>query len=93
MILAMALSVATAWAQQRSAPKKNKVPQAFETVFERSNGLESPTYLEMMDYYRRLVDAYPEVLALIDAGPTDAYYPLYGSLPRFCLRSCQLVCI
>jgi hypothetical protein len=64
-------------AQQRSAPKKNKVPQAFETVFERSNGLESPTYLEMMDYYRRLVDAYPEVLALIDAGPTDAYYPLH----------------
>ena len=77
MILAMALSVATAWAQQRSAPKKKKVPQAFETVFERSNGLESPTYLEMMDYYRRLVDAYPEVLALIDAGPTDAYYPLH----------------
>jgi len=77
MILAMALSVATAWAQQRSAPKKNKVPQAFETVFERSNGLESPTYLEMMDYYRRLVDAYPAVLKLVEVGPTDAYYPLH----------------
>jgi len=77
MILAMALSVATAWAQQRSATKKNKVPQAFETVFERSNGLESPTYLEMMDYYRRLVDAYPEVLKLVEVGPTDAYYPLH----------------
>ena len=77
MILAMALSVATAWAQQRSAPKKNKVPQAFETVFERSNGLESPTYLEMMDYYRKLVDAYPAVLKLVEVGPADAYYPLH----------------
>ena len=67
-------------AQQKSALKKKPTTQAFETVFERSLGQESPTYQEMMDYYRKLSAAYPGVMKLVELGASDANYPLHALL-------------
>ncbi len=78
LALILAFAAQTSWAQQRSSPKKNKSAQAFETVFERSLGQESPTYLEMMDYYRTLSAAYPGVMKLVELGESDANYPLHA---------------
>ncbi|MFZ9755763.1 MAG: hypothetical protein ACO3DK_07015, partial [Bacteroidia bacterium] len=61
LLAAAIFSMSQGAAQRRSSAKQKPVPQVFETVFERSNGLESPTYLEMMAFYRTLVDAYPGV--------------------------------
>ena len=78
LALILAFAAQTSWAQQRSSPKKNKSAQAFETVFERSLGQESPTYQEMMDYYRTLCAAYPGVMKLVELGESDANYPLHA---------------
>ena len=48
---------------------------SFITPFERSKGLRSATYAEMLDFYKRLKTAYPSVI-MGDAGPTDNGYPL-----------------
>ena len=78
LALILAFAAQTSWAQQQSSPKKNKSAQAFETVFERSLGQESPTYQEMMDYYRTLSAAYPGVMKLVELGESDANYPLHA---------------
>ncbi len=78
LALILAFAAQTSWAQQQSNPKKNKSAQAFETVFERSLGQESPTYQEMMDYYRTLSAAYPGVMKLVELGESDANYPLHA---------------
>jgi hypothetical protein len=80
LALILAFAAQTTWAQQQSNPKKSKAAQAFETVFERSLGQESPTYQEMMDYYRRLSAAYPGVMKLVELGSSDANYPLHALL-------------
>lgn len=78
LALILAFAAQTSWAQQQSSPKKSKASQAFETVFERSLGQESPTYQEMMDYYRLLSAAYPGVMKLVELGASDASYPLHA---------------
>jgi len=80
LALILAFAAQTSWAQQQSNPKKSKAAQAFETIFEQSLGQESPTYLEMMDYYRRLSAAYPGVMKLVELGSSDANYPLHALL-------------
>jgi hypothetical protein len=47
----------------------------FITPFERSKGTQTATYAEVLDYYKRLRDAYPTI-SVGDMGPTDAGYPL-----------------
>ncbi len=44
--------------------------------FETSNGLESATYFEAIDWYRSLDKASPKILVK-EMGPTDADYPLH----------------
>lgn len=48
---------------------------AFITPFERSGGMETATYAEAMDFYKRLVTTYP-TLMMGDMGITDIGYPL-----------------
>ncbi len=48
---------------------------AFITPFERSNGRQTATYSEALDYYKKLCAAYP-TLQMVDAGITDIGYPL-----------------
>jgi hypothetical protein len=52
------------------------VAQGFKTVFEKSNGLETATYFEIIDYYKRL-DAAFNTITIEKFGPTDAGYPLH----------------
>ena len=48
----------------------------FQTYFERSDGLETATYLQTIDFYIRLSKAYPEI-NLQTIGETDSGYPLH----------------
>ena len=48
----------------------------FITPFEKSNGKRSATYAEVLAFYKRLRNAYPEQVTMGDAGPTDNGYPL-----------------
>src|ERR1019366_7329210 len=48
---------------------------AFITPFERSNGKQTATYTEAMDFYKKLCAAYP-TLMMGDVGITDIGYPL-----------------
>jgi hypothetical protein len=48
---------------------------AFITPFERSNGRQTATYAEVLDFYKRLKGAY-STISMGDAGPTDIGYPL-----------------
>ena len=51
------------------------IDSAFITSFERSNGTKTATFMEMLDFYKRLSDAYPTIVTG-DLGPTDIGYPL-----------------
>lgn len=55
--------------------KAANADSAFITPFERSKGLETATYAECMDFYKRLVSAFP-TLMMGDMGISDAGYPL-----------------
>lgn len=46
------------------------------TLFERSNGTESPTYIELIDWWKKMDAASPYV-KMMEMGPTDAGYPLH----------------
>ena len=48
----------------------------FETVFEKSNGKETATYAQVINYYQQLGDAYPSI-KLIEFGKTDSGEPLH----------------
>ncbi|CAM4045004.1 M14 family metallopeptidase [Gillisia limnaea] len=48
----------------------------FETVFEKSEGKETATYAQIIDYYQQLEDAYPSI-ELIEFGKTDSGEPLH----------------
>ena len=56
------------------------------TRFEASNGKETATYAETIDFYKELKRNYPTI-AMEEAGPTDTRYPLhmvyYSSDERF----------
>jgi hypothetical protein len=46
------------------------------TRFELSEGKETPTYEEVMTFYRQLAATYPKQLRVWEVGPTDAGIPL-----------------
>lgn len=50
--------------------------KAQQTVFEKSNGTESATYFEAIDYYKKLDKESSQIL-METMGPTDAGYPLH----------------
>ncbi len=50
--------------------------QNFTTVFENSNGTETATYHEIIDFYRQLSSKYKEI-SLFEAGMTDSGLPLH----------------
>src|SRR5690606_6277496 len=48
----------------------------FITIFERSNAKETATYTQVIDFYKRLSQAYPTI-KVIEKGITDAELPLH----------------
>jgi len=48
----------------------------FETVFEKSEGTETATYPQVIDYYKQLNDAFPTI-KLVEYGKTDSGEPLH----------------
>jgi len=48
----------------------------FQTFFEISNGLETPTYLEVIAYYNKLAKEFPEI-NIQTLGETDSGFPLH----------------
>lgn len=55
---------------------ETSIAQSFTTPFERSNGNQSATYFEVIDFYRQLDRNFPTI-DLQKAGPTDMIYPLH----------------
>ncbi len=47
------------------------------TPFERSGGTSTGTYVEVIDYYKRLSQLYPDNSRLVEMGMTDSGYPLH----------------
>uniref|UniRef100_UPI00404AC1EF M14 family metallopeptidase n=1 Tax=Gelidibacter sp. TaxID=2018083 RepID=UPI00404AC1EF len=56
--------------------KKEQKTYDFETVFEKSQGTETATYDETIDYFRNLSKAYPEI-SIDSIGMTDSGKPLH----------------
>lgn len=56
--------------------KNNTVPTNFETLFEKSNGLETETYFNVITFYKNLAEAYPQI-EIKEMGITDSNYPLH----------------
>jgi hypothetical protein len=50
--------------------------QSFDTVLEKSGGKQTPTYFEIIDYYKKLDKASPKLL-LKTMGTSDAGFPLH----------------
>lgn len=48
----------------------------FETVFEKSEGEETATYWQIIDYYTQLAEAYPSI-SIEEVGETDSGEPLH----------------
>lgn len=48
----------------------------FTTKFEKSEGTETTTYAETIEYYKNLAETYPEI-SLLEIGKTDSGYPLH----------------
>ena len=49
---------------------------AQQTVFEKSNGIESATYFETINFYKSL-DKQSDIISVKEMGETDAGYPLH----------------
>lgn len=50
--------------------------QGLTTRFERSGGKQTPTYLEAIEWWKKL-DAFSPMVKMMEMGPTDAGYPLH----------------
>ena len=61
---------------EKTDSKKTKVNVDFTTVFEKSNGLETATYDETIQYYTDLADNYTEI-SIQENGETDSGKPLH----------------
>lgn len=59
-----------------SCQQKNATDQDFTTQFEKSNGTETPEYVEVIDYYKQLAEEYKEI-SLFEMGVTDSGNPLH----------------
>ena len=49
---------------------KQEIKKDFYTIFEKSEGLKTPTYKEVISYYKSLAQTYPEI-SLHHFGKTD----------------------
>lgn len=49
---------------------------SFKTIFEKSEGKETATYIETIEFYRNLAKEYPEI-NIQSIGNTDSGYPLH----------------
>jgi hypothetical protein len=56
--------------------EKDKKTYDFTTAFENSNGLETSTYQQTIQFYNNLVEAYPEI-SIQAIGETDSGKPLH----------------
>ncbi|WP_452232540.1 M14 family metallopeptidase [Lacinutrix sp. MEBiC02595] len=56
--------------------EKSKPNFDFTTVFEKSEGTETATYLEVINYYSQLAETYPEI-SMEAIGETDSGEPLH----------------
>ncbi|MBQ0788260.1 MAG: M14 family metallopeptidase [Oceanihabitans sp.] len=56
--------------------EKSKTNFDFTTVFEKSEGTETATYLEVINYYSQLAETYPEI-SMEAIGETDSGEPLH----------------
>lgn len=59
-----------------TSEKKNTESYDFTTVFEKSNGTETPTYPEIITYYQNLAKTYPTI-NIQKIGLTDSGNPLH----------------
>src|SRR4029079_7628196 len=50
--------------------------QKITTRFEQSGGTESPTYREIVEWWKKL-DAASPIVKMMEMGPTDAGFPLH----------------
>jgi len=53
-----------------------KTSENFTTKFEKSNGTETATYSETINFYKKLAKTYPQI-NIQEIGKTDSGYPLY----------------
>lgn len=63
-------AVLSFYAWSLSAQQKNITP------FEKSDGIDTSTYFECIEYYRHLADQYP-LIQVEEIGQTDSGYPLH----------------
>lgn len=56
--------------------QQNSSDKDFTTLFEKSNGTETPEYKDVISYYRKLADSYSEI-TLFEMGQTDSGNPLH----------------
>jgi hypothetical protein len=55
---------------------KTKTAENFITKFEKSNGTETATYAETINFYKKLAKIYPQI-SIQEIGETDSGYPLH----------------
>ena len=55
---------------------KKKHQNDFTTLFEKSKGTETPLYEEVITYYKKLTNSFPE-LSMFEIGETDSGFPLH----------------
>jgi len=67
------LAIITFFSGSISAQKTGK---DFTTIFEKSKGTETATYLETISFYQELATAYPEI-SITEMGETDSGFPLH----------------
>ncbi len=59
-----------------SCEKSENSEEGFVTLFEKSNGTETPEYKDVISYYTELANSYSEI-SLFEMGQTDAGFPLH----------------
>ena len=65
------LAISFTACQQQSSNDKD-----FTTLFEKSNGTETPEYKDVIEYYKQLSDSYSEI-NMFEMGQTDSGNPLH----------------
>lgn len=58
------------------ACKEQNKESDFTTLFEKSNGTETPEYKDVISYYQELTNTYSEI-SLVEMGKTDSGFPLH----------------
>ncbi|WP_179335886.1 M14 family metallopeptidase [Winogradskyella costae] len=75
LVLALLLVACNKKIEKQDSEKKS-VEIDFTTVFEKSDGFETATYTETINYYQDLADSYPEI-SVQEIGETDSGKPLH----------------